>query len=98
ELRRIYRTQFPVMRRYDQETLFDKGGKCLPKEVTRKHLAMTPNSNLTPEDRIWEHPQSGASYLFEYPFRVLDREGEMERLYKKYKHAWAIPEAQRMRS
>ncbi|MGO3077211.1 hypothetical protein [Corynebacterium casei] len=24
ELRRIYRTQFPVMRRYDQESLFDK--------------------------------------------------------------------------
>ena len=85
ELRRIYRTQFPVMRRYDQETLFDKNGQQVPKEITRKYLTKPTGPELPLEERTWEHPQSGVIYQFEYPFRLLDREAEIERLFRQFK-------------
>ena len=84
ELSMIYRTQFPVMRKYDQETLFDVNGRKVPKEIVRKHSALASDMSLTPNERTWAHPQSGVSYLFEYPFRQFDREEEMKELFELY--------------
>ena len=84
ELLMIYRTQFPVMRRYDREALFDANGRKLSKEVVKKHLTLDSDQKLAPDERTWEHPQSGVSYLFEYPFRQFDREQEMKQLFELY--------------
>lgn len=84
ELTAIYQTQFPVMRKYDKETLFDANGRKVPKEIVRKHLALASDLSLTPDERTWAHPQSGISYLFEYPFRKFDREQEMKQLFELY--------------
>ncbi|MGO2865759.1 MAG: Eco57I restriction-modification methylase domain-containing protein [Corynebacterium casei] len=84
ELCMIYRTQFPVMRRYDQEALFDRIGRRLPKEVLRSHQAVNNGEKLSAVERTWVHPQSEVTYLFEYPFRTFDREEEIRRVYKQY--------------
>lgn len=84
ELLMIYRTQFPVMRRYDREELFDANGRKLPKEIAKKNLTLDSDQKLVPDERTWEHPQSGISYLFEYPFRQFDREQEMKQLFELY--------------
>ena len=84
ELLMIYRTQFPVMRRYDREALFDANGRKLPKEIAKRHLTLDSDQKLAPDERTWEHPQSGISYLFQYPFRQFDREQEMKQLFELY--------------
>lgn len=81
ELCMIYRTQFPVMRRYDRESWFDRNGRQLPKQIGRKHDVNDDSTLLSPVDRTWVNPQSGIQYLFEYPFRRFDREKEIERIY-----------------
>jgi len=92
ELLMIYRTQFPVMRRYDQEVLFDANGRKVPKEIVRKQLALAAGSSLTSDELTWEHPQSKVNYTFEYPFRNFDRERVMQRLFNIYNNPQDLPE------
>jgi type II restriction/modification system DNA methylase subunit YeeA len=84
ELCMIYRTQFPVMRRYDQEDLFDANGRVVPKDVAKLEKKLKPGAQLSEAERTWTHPQSGVAYLFEYPFRTLDREADMRAAYAKF--------------
>lgn len=81
ELCMVYRTQFPVMRRYDQEDHFDANGRIVPKEVMNLHKKAGGEEVLSVDDRTWTHPQSGVEYTYEYPFRVLDREADMRAKY-----------------
>ena len=81
ELCMVYRTQFPVMRRYDQENHFDAKGRIVPKEVMELHKKAGGEETLSVEDRTWTHPQSGVAYTYEYPFRVLDREADIRAKY-----------------
>ena len=81
ELCMVYRTQFPVMRRYDQEDHFDANGRIVPKEVMDLHKKAGGEEVLSVADRTWAHPQSGVAYTYEYPFRVLDREADMRAKY-----------------
>lgn len=81
ELCMVYRTQFPVMRRYDQEDHFDANGRIVPKEVMDLHKKAGGEEVLSEADRTWTHPQSGVDYTYEYPFRVLDREADMRAKY-----------------
>ena len=74
ELCMIYRTQFPVMRRYDQEDRFDANGRKVPKNIVKADAKLKDGAELAAADRTWAHPQSGAEYVYEYPFRQLDRE------------------------
>ena len=81
ELCMVYRTQFPVMRRYDQENHFDANSRIVPKEVMNLHKRAGGEETLSVEDRTWTNPQSGVEYTYEYPFRVLDREADMRAKY-----------------
>ena len=81
ELLMVYRTQFPVMRRYDQEDLYDANGRKVAGDVLKK---LKEGEELSVEDRTWTHPQSGVEYVFEYPFAPLDREADLSAAYEKY--------------
>ena len=84
ELCMIYRTQFPVMRRYDQEDRFDANGRKVPKEIVKADAKLKDGAELSVVDRTWTHPQSGVEYVFEYPFRQLDREADMWEAYARF--------------
>ncbi|MGP5589981.1 Eco57I restriction-modification methylase domain-containing protein [Corynebacterium variabile] len=84
ELCMIYRTQFPVMRRYDQEDYFDANGRKVPKEISKLHAKRGGEETLTLQERTWVHPQSQAVYHFQYPFRILDREADLRAAYATY--------------
>ena len=73
ELEMIYRTQFPVMHRYDQEDLYDTNGRKVPKEVVKEHEKCKGDAQLTEQERTWTHPQSQVEYTFEYPFLTYDQ-------------------------
>ena len=84
ELCMIYRTQFPVMRRYDQEDRFDANGRKVPKEIVKADAKLKDGAELSVADRTWTHPQSGVEYVYEYPFRQLDREADMREAYARF--------------
>ena len=84
ELCMIYRTQFPVMRRYDQEDRFDANGWKVPKDVLKLQAKLREGEELSVADRTWVHPQSGVEYVYEYPLRPLDREADMREAYKRF--------------
>ncbi|MGO3077212.1 Eco57I restriction-modification methylase domain-containing protein [Corynebacterium casei] len=77
ELLLIYRTQFPVMRKYDLVDKFDRNGRRVPKQVLQ-----LGESNLTQDENpTWVHPQSGKKYTFQPPFEPFDREAEISKTY-----------------
>lgn len=84
ELCMIYRTQFPVMRRYDQEDLYDANGRKVPKDIVKLEAKLKPGQQLTEAERTWTHPQSEATYTFEYPFAPLDREADLREAYARF--------------
>ena len=84
ELCMIYRTQFPVMRRYDQEDRFDANGRKVPKEIVKADAKLKDGAELSVAERTWTHPQSGVEYVYEYPFRQLDREADMREAYARF--------------
>ena len=84
ELCMIYRTQFPVMRRYDQEDRFDANGRKVPKEIVKADAKLKDGAELSVADRTWTHPQSGVEYVYEYPFRQLDREADMREAFARF--------------
>ncbi|WP_296146003.1 hypothetical protein [uncultured Corynebacterium sp.] len=84
ELCMIYRTQFPVTRRYGQEDRFDANGRKVPKEIVKADAKLQDGAELPVADRTWVHPQSGVEYVFEYPFRQLDREADMREAYARF--------------
>ncbi|WP_297587747.1 Eco57I restriction-modification methylase domain-containing protein [uncultured Corynebacterium sp.] len=84
ELCMIYRTQFPVMRRYDEEDRFDANGRKVPKEILKAAAKLKDGHRLSESDRTWTHPQSGAGYVFGYPYRQLEREKSLRKLYLNF--------------
>ena len=74
ELCMIYRTQFPVMRRYDEKDRFDASGRFAPSEILKPDSKLKDAQVPPDAERKWVHPQSKVTYVFEYPFRKLDRE------------------------
>ncbi|MGV0380171.1 hypothetical protein [Corynebacterium lehmanniae] len=83
ELCMIYRTQFPVLRR-DQEDRFDANGRKVSKDVLKLQAKLRDGEELSVADRTWVHPQSGVEYVHEYPFRQLDREADMREAYARF--------------
>lgn len=77
ELRMIYRTQFPVMRKYDLVDKYDKNGRIVPKEI----LKVSEKGGAESEYLTWVDPQSGKEYTFQPPFELFDREAEISKAY-----------------
>ena len=86
ELCTIYRTQFPVMLRYDRTDRYDANGRLVPKEILKLQEKLGDEEGLSKEQRTWTHPQSGVEYVFEYPFRQLDREADIREAYERLRH------------
>ena len=84
ELCTIYRTQFPVLRGYEQNDLYDANGRKVPGDMNRLYRKV--GEKLTIEDRTWTHPQSGVEYVFEFPFRSFDREEDMRKAYAHFEN------------
>ena len=84
ELCMIYRTQFPVMRRYDEEDRFDAHGRKVPKDIMKLESKLKEGEQLSETQRTWTHPQSEVEYTYEYPFRQLDREADLRTVYEKF--------------
>ncbi|MGG5753653.1 N-6 DNA methylase [Zafaria sp. Z1313] len=83
ELCTIYRTQFPVLRGYEQNDLYDANGRKVPGEMNKLYRKVG-EEGMSLDDRRWTHPQSGVEYTFEFPFRGFDREEDMRAAYAKF--------------
>lgn len=83
ELCQIYRTQFSVLRGYDQSDLYDGNGRKLPNTMNKLYRK-AGEEGMTLEDRTWVHPQSEVEYVFEFPFKGVDREEDMRAAYEKF--------------
>lgn len=83
ELCTIYRTQFPVLRGYEQSDLYDANGRIVPSDMNRQYRKVD-ESGMTAADLQWTHPQSGVEYTLEFPFRSFDREEDMRAAYAKF--------------
>lgn len=82
ELCTIYRTQFPVLRGYEQNDLYDANGRKVPGEMNK--LYRLRGDDLSVEERTWVHPQSEVEYVFEFPFQGFDREEDMRAAYAHF--------------
>lgn len=83
ELCTIYRTQFPVLRGYEQTDLYDANGRKVPQEMAKLYRK-GGEDGMTAADLRWTHPQSEVEYTFEFPFRTLDREEDMREAYERF--------------
>lgn len=83
ELCTIYRTQFSVLRKYESTDLYDANGRKVPAEMNRCFRKFG-EENMTLADRTWVHPHSEVEYVFEFPFKGVDREQDMRAAYEKF--------------
>lgn len=82
ELCTVYRTQFPVLYAYDRKTyLYDINGRLVPNEVLRLWRS---KGDSTSEDERTATNQAGNTYIYELPFRFLDREADMREAYAEF--------------
>jgi hypothetical protein len=78
----IYRTQFPVLYGYDHKDYgYDANGRLVPNEVLRVWRAK--GDRLTGAERTATN-QAGRTYIYELPFRLLDREADMRQAYTEF--------------
>ncbi|MGO2876126.1 MAG: DNA methyltransferase [Corynebacterium casei] len=83
----VYRTQFPVLRKYDRDNIFDANGRLLPNQIRKAYLqsGKTHGARLDISERTWAHPLSNQEYVFEYPFSSFDRELEIRTCYEEHR-------------
>ncbi|MDK8625691.1 hypothetical protein [Corynebacterium appendicis] len=55
-----------------------------PKGIVKADAKLKDGSALSVAERTWVHPQSGVEYVYEYPFRQLDREADMREAYARF--------------
>ncbi|UGU30618.1 class I SAM-dependent DNA methyltransferase [Mycolicibacterium smegmatis] len=75
ELLTIYRTQFPVLQKYEREALYDANGRQLPGKLASEYRK---KGSLKPEDLTVD----GVTYV--EPFVGVDRERDMELAHKHF--------------
>lgn len=79
----LYRTQFPVLRKYDrQDYIYDANGRLVPNEVLK--VWRLKGEAITQEQRTSLHLESGVPYEYELPFITLDREADMRQAYAHF--------------
>lgn len=87
ELCSIYRTQFPVLYKYDtQRDHYDQNGRLVPAEVLK---AWQKLGDAADEDDLSATNAQGFEYTYAPPFRVLDREADMRTAYAEFEHRMA---------
>ncbi|ULN36434.1 Eco57I restriction-modification methylase domain-containing protein [Mycolicibacterium smegmatis] len=75
ELLTIYRTQFPVLQKYEREALYDANGRQLPGKLASEYRK---KGTVNPEDLTVD----GVTYV--EPFVGVDRERDMELAHKHF--------------
>lgn len=78
ELTTIYRTQFPVLQKYDRDALYDAHGRQLPGKLALEFRKGKAHPTTKPEDFTVD----GVTY--EEPFTGADRERDMELAHKHF--------------
>jgi hypothetical protein len=93
ELATIYRTQFPVLYCYDHDDyLWDANGRLVPTEVRqawKRAGEPTEPGALAADVRTVTHPGSDVNYTYELPFRLLDRERDLQTAYEEFERRYA---------
>lgn len=87
----IYRTQFAVLYDYDHGRgqgayVYDANGRQLPTSVRRaweKRQRPESNEDMPLEERSHTHPGSGATYVYDLPFRIRDRESDFRQIFSE---------------
>lgn len=88
ELITLYQTQFPILRNYERNDLYDLNGRKVPNQIVREYRKH--GEELTLEERRWVHPHSEVEYTFEFPFRTLDREQGYRDAWAKFEHEFGV--------
>ncbi|UXN24517.1 class I SAM-dependent DNA methyltransferase [Curtobacterium flaccumfaciens] len=82
ELCTLYRTQFAVLYGFDRNVYFyDANGRLVPNEVLK--VWRQKQDAISEEERTATNA-SGNTYLYELPFRTLDREADMRQAYAHF--------------
>lgn len=90
ELVTVYRTQFPVMARYDKTILLDSNGRVVPPAIlAAARRRMDRCEVLEASERTVVHPGSGEKYTYDLPFSPLDREKDMRVSYAEFERRLA---------
>jgi hypothetical protein len=88
ELCTIYRTQFPVLYGYDRKTyLYDSNGRLVPQSVLAE---WRKKGDVLTVDQRTATNASGNTYIYELPFRFLDREKDMRAAYAEFEQRFDI--------
>ena len=83
----IYRTQFAVLYGYDHNSyVYDTKGRLVPNEVLS--VWRKKDDNISGAERTATN-QSGHTYIYELPFRLLDREADMRTAYAEFERRLA---------
>ncbi len=83
----IYRTQFPVLYGYDHwDHVYDANGRLVPYEVLSAWKKK--GDKINGAERTATN-QSGHTYIYELPFRLLDREADMRTAYAEFERRLA---------
>jgi hypothetical protein len=78
----IYRTQFAVLYGYDhKDYVYDAYGRLLPNSVLS--VWRKKGERMTGAERTATN-QAGRTYIYEFPFRLLDREADMRAAYGEF--------------
>ena len=78
----VYRTQFSVLYGYDHSTyVYDAKGRLVPYEVLS--VWRKKGDKISGAERTATNP-SGHTYIYELPFRLLDREADMRTAYAEF--------------
>ena len=78
----IYRTQFAVLYGYDHNSyVYDANGRLVPNEVLS--VWRKKSDTISGAERTATN-QSGHTYIYELPFRLLDREADMRTAYAEF--------------
>ena len=85
----IYRTQFAVLYGYDHNSyVYDARGRLVPNEVLS--IWRKKGDKITGGERTATN-QARHTYIYELPFRLLDREADMQTAYAEFERRLAAP-------
>jgi hypothetical protein len=83
----IYRTQFAVLYGYDHNSyVYDANGRLVPNDVLA--VWRKKGDGITGAERTATN-QAGRTYIYELPFRLLDREVDMRTAYAEFERRLA---------